>query len=121
MGKTFEEIQKIKNEFANKYMQRPNQSQLLQKIVGLYNQLTRFSLGILPPQPDRRYMNMCGISKIRSMQQEQQSLQLREEETLDDMCISAGFIEQPPACAPFPQEYEGVRIFYKKIGVIRAF
>ena len=76
-----------------------------------------FSEDIFHKDPYSKYMNTCGISKI-SIMVDEEDIDLKKDETLDDFCISVGFEAEPPKDMMFPSEYKGIRIFYKTVGRI---
>ena len=49
-----------------------------------------------------------------------QPLELRDGETLDDLCLSVTLRKEAPQELKLPSEYRGVRVFYKVVGEIRA-
>jgi len=60
-----------------------------------------------------------GISNIKTMKiLHQPDLELKDGESLEDLCLSVGLTKKPQSTAHLPQEYQGVRVFYKKIGKI---
>ena len=68
-------------------------------------------------EPYKKYTNGCGISKIKVKQND---LDLKEGESLDDLCLSVFLREEPPKSLDLPSEYKGVRVFYEVVGEIRA-
>lgn len=94
MELSFDEAKKVKKEFVEEYLLR---------------------------EPFKEYLNSVGISNIRLMTKHtNRAMALKENETLDDLCLSATFRKTPPQDVQFPEIYQGVRVFYKVVGVIRA-
>ena len=94
MGLSIDQLKPIKKEFQQKYF---------------------FS------DPYTQYVNGCGISNLRVRQEiKKDQLELRDGESLDDLCLSVMFKTEPPKDLEFPSEYRGVRVFYEVVGEIRA-
>ena len=72
------------------------------------------------PEPYIQFVNLCGITTLRSAQESSnKEIKLKPGESLDDLCLSVGFREQPPAELEFPSEFKSVRVFYEVIGEIK--
>lgn len=65
--------------------------------------------------PGNKYFSGVGISGLRVHMKE---AELRENESLDDLCLYVNLKEKPPK--EFPSEYKGARVFYTCVGEIRA-
>lgn len=94
MGLSMTQLTQIKEEFQRKYF---------------------FS------EPYSEYVNSCGISNLRVVQNiKKKSFDLRDEESLDDLCLSIMFKKEPPKDLDFPSEYKGLRVFYEVVGDIKS-
>ena len=90
MTLSFDEVKKIKKEFEAEYCKYPP-------------------------------MNSCGISNLRTqLNLRKKNIDLKPNESLDDLCFDVGFEHKPSKYMSFPSEYKGVRVFYKVQGEIRA-
>ena len=88
MVATKEEVQKLKEKFVKEHMMA---------------------------YPYDEYITGVGISNLRVMY-EKREIELKENESLDDLCLSVYFKKQPPEHLEFPEEYSGVRVFYQVSG-----
>ncbi|MAE49902.1 hypothetical protein CMI48_03675 [Candidatus Pacearchaeota archaeon] len=67
----------------------------------------------------RDYFVGSGISNL-AVQRRRHEFPLAEGETLEDHCISVSLREEPPESEELISSYEGVRIFYRVVGPVRA-
>lgn len=92
MGLSIKQLRPIKEEFEQKYL---------------------FS------EPYSQYANGCGISKLKVRRIIKENFELRDGESLEDLCLSVMFEREPPKDLEFPSEYKGVRVFYDVVGEIK--
>jgi len=70
-------------------------------------------------KPYNAHVNSCSISNLRENQDNKKdSFDLRDGESLDDLCLFVTLRMEPPNDLDFPSEYKGVRVFYKVVGEI---
>ena len=62
--------------------------------------------------PSSNYMRGCSSSDLRTWQEKGKEIDLRDGESLDDLCLTVSLRQQPPANIILPAEYKKVRIFY---------
>ncbi len=68
-------------------------------------------------KPYCEYVNFCSVSNLRMMQDiKKKKVDLRADESLEDLCLFVEFRKDPPASLDFPPKYRGIRIFYEISG-----
>ena len=72
-------------------------------------------------KPDlKKYVPSCTISSLRAMQEDRKkNFELKEGDSLEDLCLHASFGAKPPEKFKLPGEYRGLRVFYTNIAYIR--
>lgn len=78
-----------------------------------------FEQKYLLKKPYSNYVNGCGISNLKIIQMFGEKFSLKKGETLEDLCLSVTFKEQPPNELELPKEYKDIRVFYEIIGEIK--
>lgn len=92
MGLTMDEIKPVQKQFVQEYMMT---------------------------SPYDQYVNGCGVSSLSTKQDHEGiEINLREGESLDDLCLSVFLKKSPPKDLELPAEYEGVKVFYEVVGEV---
>ena len=70
-------------------------------------------------EPYAQYVNGCGVSTLGLMQElSGKTIDLKNGESLDDLCLSVKLRKAAPTDLEFPSEFKGVRVFYKVYGPV---
>lgn len=65
-------------------------------------------------------INSVGISRIDLCLDGGAFAPIHQDETSKDFCLSVGIEAVPPDILTYPTVYDGVRVFYKAVGEIKA-